>query len=392
MRVPQLLVVGTIALAASASNVAAQGCVTEARSGRHQTHQNLSRNDDGGRQLTVRWRWDDCELRVDARGDFGVRGDLTGFTTVAQGGYVEIEEIDGRRRRKVRVTNDGRALQYRWTLNGNDGFDVNPERWLSDILLALELRTAMFSKTRVPELVRQGGPAAVLDVTSRMESDWARRQYYVALIGSTRLDDTTLEQLLRQAGGSMTSDFERAELLRTLAKQGPMSDRVTRAAIDVAHRMSSDFEKRRALSAGLESVATPGSRLALFNAASTLTSDFELAELLIAAQRRNLVDSVSADAYFRAVEELSSDFERRRTLTALLKQRPESNRVLTGLLRASASINSDFELASLLVDFARTVPVRGELRELYLKATRTINSDWEYRRAVQALVDQDRTS
>jgi hypothetical protein len=59
------------------------------------------------------------------------------------------------------------------------------------------------------------------------------------------------------------------------------------------------------------------------------------------------------------------------------------------LLRASTSISSDFELASLLVEFAHAVPVRGELRELYLKATRSISSDFEYRRALQALLEQD---
>jgi hypothetical protein len=104
------------------------------------------------------------------------------------------------------------------------------------------------------------------------------------------------------------------------------------------------------------------------------------------------VDSLSSESYFKAVEEISSDYERRRTLSGLLKQRPESPRVLAGVLKASVNIDSDYELASLLVEFARAVPVRGELRELYLKATRTIASDWEYRRALNALVDQDRNT
>jgi hypothetical protein len=90
------------------------------------------------------------------------------------------------------------------------------------------------------------------------------------------------------------------------------------------------------------------------------------------------------------VEKLSSDFERRRTLSALLKERPDSPAVLAGVLRSSTSISSDFELATLLVEFAGAAQVRGELRELYLKATRSISSDFEYRRALQALLEQDR--
>jgi hypothetical protein len=380
-----------IALVASASTLEGQGCLNNTRN-RQGTHHNSTRSDDDQRLLTIRWQRGDCEIRVDARGAFAVRADLNGFTSVSDGGFVEIEERDGGRRRKVRVTQDGRALQYRWTLDGKDGFDVNPERWLAGMLLALELRTAMFSKSRVPELLRQGGPEAVLNETSRMDSDYARRMYYTALLSSRRLDDPTLERLLRQAGDSMSSDYDRAELLRAVANQRPMSDRVTQAVISVAQRMSSDYEKRRSLSAGLESVGTLASRTALFHAASTLRSDYELAELLIAAQRRSLVDSLSSESYFKAVDEIASDYERRRTLSGLLKQRPESPRVLAGVLKASVNIDSDYELASLLVEFARAVPVRGELRELYLKATRTIASDWEYRRALNALVDQDRNT
>ncbi|MEX2152265.1 MAG: hypothetical protein WD825_02950 [Gemmatimonadaceae bacterium] len=384
---PRFLLVALIAAAPSVAH--AQGCISSASRLGKTSNQHISRNDDRNRVLTVRWQRGDCELRVDARGEFGVRADLTGFTTVESGGYVEIEERDGDRERKVRVTGGPAGLHYRWTIDGDSGFDVSRERWLSEILVAMERRTAMFAKARIPELLRRGGPNAVLEETDRMESDYARRVYFTTLLAAAPLDDAALERMLRQAG-AMSSDYERSELLRAVASRGPMSERVTRAVIGVAHRMSSDYEKRRALSAGLESVTTVEARNALFLAASTMSSSYELAELLIAAQRRSLVDSISSVAYFRAVDKLTSDYEHRRTLSALLKQRPESPAVLSGVLRSSEKIGSDHELANLLTEFARVVPVRGELRELYLKAARAIESDYEYRRALQALLEQDR--
>lgn len=370
----------------------AQGCLTAApRSGKQSTHISTRTNDDGDdRRFTIRLQRGDCEIRVDARGEFMVRPDLTGLTSVSDGGFVEIEERDDDRDRKVRVTGGpARTLVYRWSVEGREGFDMNREQWFAEMLAAIERRTAMFAKTRVPDLVRQGGPDAVLKETERMDSDHARRVYFTTLLASARLNEQSLERLLRQAA-EMTSDFERAELLRAVAKNGPMTDRITRASIAMAQQMSSDFEKRRALSAALESAISLESRSALFSAASTMSSSFELAELLIAAQSRSLVDSASGAAYFRAIERVSSDFERRRTLSALVKQRPESPNVLAGVLRSSASISSDFELASLLVEFARVVQVRGDLRELYLRAARSISSDHEYRRALQALLEQDR--
>ena len=387
---PAGLLVVTVAFARPLD---AQGCLDNpARFSRSTSHQNWVSSDDNRRSTTVRWRRGDCEIRLDARGDFGVKPDLSGFVGVEDGGWVEIEERDGNVERRVRVVGIGRDLEYRWSIDGRNGFDVNRERWLADILIALERRTAMFAKQRVPALFRTGGANAVLDETDRMPSDYAKKSYYTNLLELTRLEDAQLERMLRQTE-SMSSDSERAEVLRVVARrQGPVNDRTARAMIAVAQRMSSDYEKRRALSAGLESVSTAEAKAAFFTAASTMSSNYELAELLIAAQRRSLVDSVSSDAYFRAVGRLNSDYERRRTLSALMKLQPQSPAILSGVLRSSESINSDYELASLLVEFARTVEVRGTLREEYLRATRTLRSDHEYRRALQALLEQDRRS
>lgn len=383
---------GFVLLTMALSPLDAQSCLANAARTGKSDHQNWTRSDDGRRSMSVRWRRGDCEIRLDSRGDFGVKPDLSGFVGVEDGGWVDIEEDDGDTERRVRVIGMGRDLEYRWTVNGRSGFDLDRERWLADILLALERRTAMFAKQRVPELVKAGGANVVLDETDRMPSDYAKRTYFSNLLNLVRLDDAAVERMLRQTG-LMSSDYERAEVLRAVsAKQGPVTDRAARAMIAVAQRMSSDYEKRRALSAGLESVSSAEARTALFTAAGTMSSSYELAEFLIAAQRRSLVDSTSSDAYFRAVGRLSSDYERRRTLSALMKLRPSTPSVLTGVLQSSESIGSDYELASLLVEFARTVPVRGQLREQYLKATRTIGSDYEYRRALQALLEQDRRS
>jgi hypothetical protein len=377
--------------AAAASAVDGQSCaVSSARLTRTNLQHHSSVTDDQTRRLTLRWQRGDCELRVDARGDFRVLPDLSAVTAIEDGGYFDIEERDGDRERSVRITRGRDGLQHRWRIDGENGFDVNRERWLAEILTAIERRTALFAKSRVPELIRQGGASAVLNEADRMEADYPRRVYFTTLLSLTQVDDAGLERMLRIAGDSMKSDHERSQVLRAVAAHRPMSDRVTLAAIGVAHRMSSDHEKRQALSAGLASVNTVQARNALFNAASTMSSSHELAELLIAAQQRILVDSLSRVTYFRAVNRLSSDHEHRRTLSALLKQRPESPAVLADVLRSSEEIDSDHELANLLVEFTRVTPVRGELRELYLRAARSIGSDHEYRRVLQALLEQDR--
>src|SRR5437016_6155327 len=332
----RIVVSAGVLCVAATSAAAAQTCMSLGITRRHTSasHQSWT-NSDGdtkSRSTTIRVRDGDCELRVDARGEFTARPDLSGFAGVDD--FVEVEERAGDHSRKVRVGNINGSLDYRWSLDGRTGFDVDRDRWLSDALLAIERRTAWLAKTRVPLLLKQGGPDAVLNETYLMDSDYAKRQYYNALLANARLSEANKDRILRQAADSMTSDYERAELLKAIAAQGPMSDALARSVIRVAQRMSSDYEKRRALSAGLESVTSAESRTAFFTAASSMSSSYELAELLIAAQRRSFVDSLSGDAYFKAVEKLSSDYERRRTLSALLKQRPDSPTILMGVLRA----------------------------------------------------------
>ncbi|HJQ19948.1 MAG TPA: hypothetical protein VJ867_06320 [Gemmatimonadaceae bacterium] len=383
-------VLALTSLAALVPTIApAQACIT-GRLAQRGTIQNWTSHisDSGNQTTTIRTQRGNCELRLDARGDFSMRPDLKAFDRV--GDYVEVEERDGDKSRRVRVTSRGGVLEYRWTVDGVNGFDVDRDQWLADMLLAVERLTGTMAKPRVAAMLQQGGVNAVLDETARLATDYAKRMYFIELFADAKLNDDQVERVLGQAADSMSSDYERAELIRMLATRGKMNDRLARGVIRVADRMSSDYEKRRALSAAIDAVSTPEARTALFRTASSMSSSYELAELLIAAEARSFVDTVSAGAYFTAVDRVTSDYERHRTLSALLKQHPTSPDILAGVLRASTSITSDFELASLLVEFAGTTPVRGELRELYLKATRAITSDFEYRRALQALLEQDR--
>src|SRR5215210_7637285 len=88
---------------ALSSPLAAQGCLSNPARGKGDgDHQSLSRTDDDRRSITVRWRRGDCEIRIDARGDFGVKPDLSGFVGVEDGGWIEVQERDGDTDRRVR--------------------------------------------------------------------------------------------------------------------------------------------------------------------------------------------------------------------------------------------------------------------------------------------------
>src|SRR5438105_6231201 len=133
------IVLAVGALGVAASPVAGQTCMSSgARPLSSASHRSFT-NSDGDtktRTTTIRLSDGDCELRVDARGDFTARPDLSGFESVDD--FVEVEERASDHSRKVRVTNVNGALDYRWSLDGRTGFDVDKDRWLSDALLAIE--------------------------------------------------------------------------------------------------------------------------------------------------------------------------------------------------------------------------------------------------------------
>ena len=121
---------------------------------------------------------------------------------------------------------------------------------------------------------------------------------------------------------------------------------------------------------------------ALAQAGREIDSDFELASLLMSADRLLTLDDASRKAYFEAARTIQSDFELRRVLSAALKEGPMPPALLADLLATSAAIESDFEQASLLVDVAKLQPIDGTTRAPFFKAFATIDSDFEQRRVL----------
>src|SRR3954470_13956816 len=241
----------------------AQACIATQLSQRgvHNSSSSSQIRDGGEESTMILTRRGDCEVRLDARGKFVTRADLRAFERVDN--YVELEERNGDHSRRLRVTNKAGTLEYRWTLDGANGFDVDRDRWLGDMLLGMERMTGSMAKTRVPALLKSSGVDGVLNETALLIGDYAKRMYFQALLANAKLTESQSQRVLRQAADSMSSDYERSELVIALAGQNSMTDPIARGVIDVAEHMSSDYEKRRALSAALSAVGTSQSRVAL---------------------------------------------------------------------------------------------------------------------------------
>ena len=122
------------------------------------------------------------------------------------------------------------------------------------------------------------------------------------------------------------------------------------------------------------------------------SSDYELAQLLIAVADRLPADEASRAAYFEAAGGIGSDYELRRVYSTMLKRGPVSPSILAGILEHSRSIDSDYELSQLLQQILSQQPLDDRNRAAFFAAAATIDSDYERGRVLTRAVGGDRPS
>jgi beta-lactamase regulating signal transducer with metallopeptidase domain len=127
----------------------------------------------------------------------------------------------------------------------------------------------------------------------------------------------------------------------------------------------------------------------LQRATRRISSDFEMARLLMTIPANELRDPVLRLTYVQASNTISSDFEKRRVLSALLQQPGLDADIVEMLLGSVQDIQSDFELATLLIELGARYLDNPETRNLYLQAAQSIQSDFELRRTLSTLLQRD---
>ena len=152
--------------------------------------------------------------------------------------------------------------------------------------------------------------------------------------------------------------------------------------------ISSNWVKKVYFTELLSLDITPDARRqALEQAGREISSDYELASLLISQGDRFLADAATRKAYFDAARSIDSDYEMRRVFSAAVKRGPLEKEHLASMLDASRSIESNYELASLLVDVVKQQSIEPA-RTQFFAALGTIGSSYDRGRVLQALTER----
>jgi beta-lactamase regulating signal transducer with metallopeptidase domain len=370
---------------------AAAPCDRSAR-GRSGNHSNWTSSDNGSKRWRVKWDEGDCSFEIDARGDIKFNRDITDIESISSGGSFTIEQQigDDTRRLVVRPGSNG-GLERTYSVNGDrKEYDADARAWLADALVALERQTAFAADQRVPAILEQSGVDGVLQEISLLGGDYARRRYYTKLLSLRKLDRAQVRRVVEQAGNSISSDYELAELLVAVAKLDGFGDESHTAFVSATKTIQSDYERRRALNALLnQDRLAPATVQALLESASTIGSDYELAELLIDVSKRYAINDQTRPVYIKAVSAIKSDYEHRRVLATIVASGNLTPDVNRALLQDAARIRSDYELAEFLIQMGKKGALDATTRDAYFDAADKIKSDYEHRRALTPLLSRD---
>lgn len=352
---------------------------------------NMTSEDGGLRRWEVHWTGRDCFVDLRSQGKIEFTDDLADVRSIAPGGWLDVSVREGDRLTRLYVTpGDGGTLDRRFTVNGAaQPWNAAARQWFAGLIVELDRRTAFAVDIRLPRLLAQGGPNAVLDEAALMTGDYARGIYLRKLLDAARLDHAQVLRVIELAGGGMKSDYEIAQVLGSVATRYGLPDAEMRSAfLRATDAIHSDYEHNRTLHALLDrSHPTDAEAGAILASASKLQSDYELARTLVDLVGRKLVPATLFDSYLADATRIHSDYERSRSLRALLGAGDThlSDAQVGRVIAAAAGIQSDYERASVLAAVAGCYDLEGGLRSDYERAASAIKSEYERNRALGAL-------
>jgi beta-lactamase regulating signal transducer with metallopeptidase domain len=360
-------------------------CDWSLRGGAKRSSSSTNIDDD---RMTVKIVRDDCSLTVDSDGKIAFTPDDRDVASITGGGYFEIEEREGRNRRRVEIASEGGSLQRRWVVNGDaQPYGDDARAWLADVVLVLMRRAGFNAEARALRIFEQRGADGLIAEIDELQSDYVSAQYFSVLFARARLTAAQQTRLIENAAQRIKSDYELGRVLKALAKRGPLEAAVQRAYVRASDSLESDYEHRQALAAlAADSDLDVAALDAMLVSARRIDSDYERAELLLATATRYPAGRALPPSYLGAVGSMDSDYERRRVLSPLLDRDRLSPADRAAVLAVLTGMDSDYERAEVLLDVIRGGPLDQTTRAPFFRAADAMDSDYERQRVLQAVV------
>ncbi|HWC17689.1 MAG TPA: M56 family metallopeptidase, partial [Terriglobales bacterium] len=353
---------------------------------------NSHTDDNGSRTWTATWTRGPCSIEARSSGTVRFNTDATAIESISSGGYFEVSERVGDTLRRVRVEPGSNGqLAYTYKLNGNQQeFDAAGRAWFSNLLLRLERVTGFAADTRVPALLRKGGPQAVLDEISQLQSDYVRQVYFIKLFENATLPAPMLVKALDQARNEISTDYSLAQVLLTIAQRYDLNDEAQRTAfLNGANKLGTDYEHARVL---IELLKRPNLseqivRGALASAKS-IGTDYEKGRILTTLVGLSSFNESEIGSYLDLASSIGTDYEHSRTLMALMEHQKLTPAAVSQILKSASSIGTDYEKSRILIALSQSNNFDEKQIATYLTLVDSVSTDYERSRDLISLMQQ----
>jgi hypothetical protein len=334
--------------------------------------------------------WHGEEIKLKGRVSFSENYDEV--RSISPGGYLMVRERRWFTTRKLEVRGDENGNPaYHFTIRGRAmEFDERAQNWLREIMPELARRTGFNAAERVPRLLAEGGVDAVLREISVVESNSAKRRYFLILVETGNLSSADLERVILKAGEKISSSSQLNRLLSELSVKTPADTQLTAAFFRSAEEISSSSEKRSAI----ENIARSREMdieagITMGRSIRTISSSSEKARALETMAAVCPSDDAVIEAYLDAAISISSSSEKATALTALIHKEGLSPQSWIGITRAAETISSSSGQGRVLREMAALCPVSDEVVRAFLDSAFEISSSGEKEEALVALLQRE---
>lgn len=338
--------------------------------------------------LVVRSTIGRCITELRASTAFKFTTDFADIAGIEGGDLLVVEQRGGAVDRRVEIR--GRdASQRRWFVSNDERpYDAEARTWLAATLTDLLRRTGYAAEERSRWILSTRGIEGEFQEIALISGDYAKRIYYQALVADGRLDAPTVARVVRQAGDEISSDYDLAELLVSVAAKYPLTEPARTAFVTAANHIESDYDRHRVLAVVLAGRDLPDDlAAAVLGSAGGIQSDYDLAEVLIVLMQKHPIGEGMSRAFFTAVNSIASDYDRHRVLSTLLAQRRAGPTLVVAVLKSATGISSDYDRAEVLAQVAAAYPLDEATREPFFAAVEGISSGYDHGRVLKAVLE-----
>ncbi|MEO5997975.1 MAG: hypothetical protein ABIN89_14610 [Chitinophagaceae bacterium] len=328
---------------------------------------------------------DNLSLEIIYSGEMEFNDDETAIKKMSPGGYLEyrkngaklLAETDSRGEIYYEFYNDGLPLDR----------DINGRKFL---VLAIQdmIAYGVNVKGRVDRLYQQGGIPLVLEEAEKLKTDYVKKKYFEYMLRCDSVLPEEMTDIALKIETSIGSDNEKRQLLEKFPADY-LSDTLTAQAYFLAVKsISSDYDKANTLKKIQQQQLSNQSIALVLQAASTINSDNDKANLLNDMIKKGTYPAENVDGLLDVTATVNSEYEKAGVLKTLMEKVTIKREDFNKLLDVIGKISADNDKSNVLKILIKNQPFENEHFAKLLAVTSKINSDYEKADVFKKLAEQ----